>query len=122
MDESGRGAWQGLDSGWPRVATAEGEGSSVAKGNSGWVPGKLSQSSDLKGESRLKKIRGKAKGQGNAAGGQECKCKWRLRERVQGHRDEWRKIKNTFSFILGCSRGLMRAAWAFRCLFRTATY
>lgn len=88
--------------------------SSAAKGNSGRAPGKLNQSSDLKGESRLKKIRGKAKGQGNAAGGQECKCKWRPRERVQGHTDEWRReIKNAFSFILGCTTGLTTAGLAF---------
>lgn len=97
MDKSGRGAWQGLYPGWPRVATAKGEGSSAAKANGGCVPDKLNPSSDLKGESRLKKIRGKVKGQGNPAGGQECKYKPRLRERVQGLMDEWRgDIENAF--------------------------
>lgn len=88
VDESGRGSWQGLCSGWPRVATAEGEGSSAAKGNSGCGPDKLNPSSDLQGESRLRKMRGEVKGQGDPAGGQECTCKPRPRERVQGHIDE----------------------------------
>lgn len=110
MDESGRGSWQGLCSGWPRVATAEGEGSSAAKGNSGCGPDKLNPSSDLQGESRLRKMRGEVKGQGDPAGGQECTCKPRPRERVQGHIDEWRRdIENAFFSILGRSRGLMRA-------------
>lgn len=110
----GGGAWQGLCSRWPRVATAEVESNSVAKGNSGSVPDKLNPSSDLKGKSRLKEIRGKVKGQGNPAGGQECTCKPRPSERVQRHIDESRRDnKNAFFFLnFGVFQGLMRAGLA----------
>lgn len=95
----GGGAWQGLCSRWPRIATAEVESNSVAKGNSGCVPDKLNPSSDLKGKSRLKEIRGKEKGQGNPAGGQECTCKPRPSERVQRHIDESRRDNKNACFF-----------------------
>lgn len=86
MDKSGRGpCWSGY---WeqPGVATAEDEGSSVAKENLGLVPEKLNESLNLKCECRLKKIRGRVQGGGNTAGGRGQKCKARPSERVQGHR------------------------------------
>lgn len=87
---------------WRRVATAEGEGDSVAKENSGREPEKLNQSSDLKRECRLKKIRGKGKCQENVVGGQECKCEVGPSERVRGHIDEWRRdTENVFLLIWG---------------------
>lgn len=63
----------------------------------GRVPGKLRESSDLKGECRLKKVRGKVKGGGNVAEDQEWKYKARPSERAQGHVDERRRdTENVF--------------------------
>lgn len=63
----------------------------------GRVPGKLRESSHLKGECRLKKVRGKVNGGGNVAEGQEWKYKSRPSEGAQGYVDERRRdTENVF--------------------------
>ena len=85
MAKSGRGARWGGYLAWPRVATAEGEGSSLAE-DGGQVPEKLHESSDLKGECRLKKLRGKYRRR-ESSRRSTMAVQAGPSERVRGHRD-----------------------------------